>query len=165
MRFALFIIIAFGLFLLTLGMGDGGTTGGMTERLTREYLNAAAQELLPGAVKVANPNSAASDEADQPAATGGTEADTAAVTEIEEEQLAAGSLDLDTVLTRGEEYSRDQLVRYSNAASAGTGPAEQPTAPTQAQTMRDIHSLNRDALATLSRVDAVLHGKNTGAKQ
>jgi hypothetical protein len=68
--------------------------------------------------------------------------------------------DLDEVLTHGIEYSERQL-----ANPVASAPPKEPAGRPTEETMQQIHSLNREALSSLSRVDTVLHSKKKGSKQ
>jgi hypothetical protein len=64
------------------------------------------------------------------------------------------------VLTRGEDFTRQQLERYE----PNQPPVSEPVND-HGENLRQIHALNRDALSALARVDAMLNGKDRGGKQ
>ena len=130
MKFFIFMAIVFGVFLLALGRGNGGTDSN-----------------LPWSTATATIETAADD-----ATLGGNKSEIDQRPDQEATTISAAE-----VLPRGEDFSRQQLGRFET----GQPPIIESSGD-RGQNLRQIHSLNRDALNALVRVDTMLNGKSRG---
>ena len=150
MKFFIFMAIVFGVFLLALGRGNGGTDSNLPwSTATATNRGAVTSELAKADVQSepATIETAADD-----ATLGGNKSEIDQRPDQEATTISAAE-----VLPRGEDFSRQQLGRFET----GQPPIIESSGD-RGQNLRQIHSLNRDALNALVRVDTMLNGKSRG---